>query len=136
MIYPMLALILLTFAVAFYLLGLRVLAVRRRQVSLGYFRLYRGENPLSNRAEAAGRHYDNLFQMPLLFYITCLTALTLEYTGAVMLTLAWLYVAARLVHSVIHLGYNNVIHRLGAFFLSNLALLAMWVLLAVHYAGG
>lgn len=135
MIYPMFALILLTFGVAGYLLALRVLAVRRRQVPIGYFRLNTGDQPPPQRAEAAARHYSNLFEVPLLFYITCVTAMVLDYPGRIMLILAWLYVATRLVHSLIHLSYNNVIHRLGAFSLSNLVLLAMWGLLIAHYAG-
>lgn len=134
MIYPMLTLIALTFAVAFYLLALRISAVRAGRVSIGYYRVYSGDTP-PTRQEQAARHYSNLFEVPLLFYITCVTAMTLGIHSGPLLTLAWAYVAARLIHSAIHLTYNNVIHRLAAFLASNLALLTMWVLLALHYAG-
>jgi hypothetical protein len=32
------------------------------------------------------------------------------------------------LHSVIHLSYNNVLHRLTAFSCSNAALVVLWVL--------
>jgi hypothetical protein len=53
----------------------------------------------------------------------------------VVLTLAWLYVAIRVVHSVIHTGANPIYPRLTAYFASWLVLLAMWVLLAMRAAG-
>ena len=47
------------------------------------------------------------------------------------LIVAWAYVAIRAVHSAIHLTYNNVMHRLTAFALSNFVLMAFWVLFFV-----
>ncbi|MDQ2077963.1 MAPEG family protein [Marinimicrobium sp. ABcell2] len=135
MLYPMLSLMALTFLVSVYLLTLRVLAVRRREVSIGYFRVYAGAEPPARMA-AASRHYSNLFEVPLIFYIACITALVLGAQSGTLLGLAWAYVLTRLAHSVIHLSYNNVMHRLAAFLLSNLLLLAIWVILARHYAAG
>ncbi|WP_111640523.1 MAPEG family protein [Marinimicrobium alkaliphilum] len=134
MIYPMITLIALTCAIAFYLLALRITAVRQGKISIGYFRVYSGDTP-PIRQEQAARHYSNLFEVPLLFYITCVTAMTLGIHSGPLLALAWAFVAARLVHSAIHLTYNNVIHRLFAFLTGNLILLTMWVLLALHYGG-
>ncbi len=132
MLYPMLAMIALTFAVAFYMLVLRVGAVRSGAVSMRYFRVYSGTEPPA-AVQQAGRNFSNLFEMPVLFYVACVTALALGYQVPALQTLAWLFVAARLAHSVIHLSYNNVTHRLAAFMLANLFLLLMWALLAIHY---
>jgi len=41
--------------------------------------------------------------------------------------LAWFFVAARVVHSAIHLSYNNVYHRLSAYAASNVLLVALWI---------
>jgi len=49
---------------------------------------------------------------------------------------AWGYVALRIVHSAIHLSYNQVLHRLAVFALSNVLLGALWVIAALHVAGG
>jgi hypothetical protein len=40
------------------------------------------------------------------------------------------------VHTLIHLGYNNVNHRLAAFMLANLALLGMWGLIVLDHTRG
>ena len=37
-----------------------------------------------------------------------------------------------IVHSVIHLSYNHVIHRLLAFALSNFVLVTLWILTALR----
>jgi hypothetical protein len=48
--------------------------------------------------------------------------------------MAWAYVSLRIVHSLIHLSYNRVIHRLSVFALSNAALVSLWVLAGLHIA--
>ena len=46
--------------------------------------------------------------------------------------MAWLYVAVRLVHSMIHLTYNRVYHRLTAFLTSQFILVAIWILIFIE----
>ena len=48
--------------------------------------------------------------------------------AALQVGLAWAYVALRVVHSLIHLSYNHVYHRLAAFVVSNGVLAALWAL--------
>ena len=48
--------------------------------------------------------------------------------------IAWTYVALRIVHSLIHLTYNHVMHRLAAFTASNVALVVLWVAAGFHLA--
>lgn len=131
MLTPMLALMFWTLCVALYLLTLRIRAVRQGEASLGYFRLYTDTHKAPPaKAIAAARHYDNLFQMPVLFYIACVTTLALGLPGAPIL--AWGYVLARVIHGLIHMGYNNVLHRLIAFMAGNLLLIAIWVIIALQ----
>lgn len=73
------------------------------------------------------RNYMNLLEAPLLFYITCMVLFQLQAASPVILVLAWSYVGCRIVHSLIHLTYNNVIHRLAAFALSNALLATIWL---------
>ena len=49
----------------------------------------------------------------------------------IALALAWAYVALRAIHSVIHLSYNKVTHRLLAYATSNVVLAAFWVMFFV-----
>jgi hypothetical protein len=46
-------------------------------------------------------------------------------------TLAWVYVGLRAIHSLVHLSYNNVIHRLSVFTASNVLLAFMWLRFAI-----
>jgi hypothetical protein len=53
-----------------------------------------------------------------------------------MSVLAWVYVALRVMHSLVHISYNDVLHRLALFFCSNLALVSLWVLAGVEILRG
>jgi len=134
MLYPMFALVLLTFVVLLVNFIWRVRAVRTRQVSVKYFRVFEGVDA-PEYLKAGARHYANLFELPVLFYVACLTAMQLQQQqSAILLTLAWAFVVFRVIHAVIHMSYNNVIHRMTAFWGGVLAVLAMWTVLALHYA--
>lgn len=95
-----------------------------------YYRAHIGP-PEPESARAAVRHYDNLFELPTLFYAACLTAFVVAVVGRWTLIFAWGYVAARVVQSLIHMTYNNPAHRGGAFVLGMLFTLALWINLAV-----
>lgn len=53
----------------------------------------------------------------------------LDLQTSMLIDLAWVYVGLRTLHSIIHLSYNNVNHRLAAFLLSMATLVTIWVLL-------
>ena len=77
------------------------------------------------------RNYMNLLELPMLFYVGGLMYYVAGRLDEAALIVAWVYVALRATHSAIHLTYNNVIHRLIPFALSNFVLLAFWVLFFV-----
>jgi len=126
---PLLAMVVLTFAVMIHVFVCRVRSVRTGAVRMSYFRVMKGEAP--EQIEATARHFANLFEMPILFYVVAVLILALGSETPLLVALAWGFVAARVVHSVIHLTYNNVRHRLAAFAVANLFLLLMWILVAV-----
>jgi len=72
------------------------------------------------------RAYMNLLEMPMLFYVVCLLIYVTQIGTSSMPMLAWSYVALRILHSVIHLTYNKVMHRLTAFAISNVVLVTLW----------
>ena len=129
-LYPVVALAALTFAVGIRMYFVRVGAARARRVRVGDFRL--GESP-NVPADVAlpNRNFMNLFEMPVLFYVACIIFFVTNTVDGLALGLAWLYVALRVAHSVVHLTYNNVIHRLAAFAASTIVLLLLWVRLVV-----
>ena len=128
MVYPMFALVLLTFAVLVILFRARVAAVRAGQLPVAYFRLYQGgEEPESTKKPA--RHLANLFETPVLFYVVCLAAMVTHADSLPMRLLAWAYVAARGVHAFVHIRGNRLSKRMWAYFVSLILLLALWITL-------
>lgn len=105
----------------------RFQAALRRQVTAEDFR-YGESDRVPPVATLANRHLMNLLEMPVLFYAVCLTLVVTRQGTATALALAWTYVGLRLLHSVVHLTYNNVMHRLSVFATSNLVLTALWLL--------
>ncbi|HTN48733.1 MAG TPA: MAPEG family protein [Burkholderiaceae bacterium] len=91
-----------------------------------------GESPKVPAAVAlANRNYMNLLELPVLFYVVCLIAIVFGVTSPAVSVLAWLYVALRIVHSIVQVTYNRVIHRFTAFAASNGVLIALWVLVGL-----
>jgi hypothetical protein len=78
--------------------------------------------------------YHNLLQMPVLFYAVVAFAMHTNGDDALMILLAWIYVAFRLAQALIHTTYNTIIHRFLAFLGSVIVLGAMWVKLFLHVA--
>ena len=126
LLFPVFALVLLTFGMAFYLLRLRVRAVKQRQISIKYFRTNSG-GEMPETITRVSHNYDNLLALPVLFYVLIALLLISEKVELLQLLLAWLFVASRYVHSYIHITYNNVIHRMLAFVFGALVLIAMWL---------
>ena len=76
----------------------------------------------------AADNYKNLFELPVMFYALCLALLFTQSVNTAWLISAWVYVALRIAHSFIHIGYNQVMHRLAVFSGSLLLLLGMWAM--------
>lgn len=133
LIYPMLAMVLLTGFVLVKLFRRRVRAVKEGQVSGKYFKTYRGEVEPDSTVVPA-RHLVNLFEAPTLFYVACLAAMVTGLESVAIQALAWAYVGVRVVHTRIHLGANRLRPRIRAYAVSWLVLIAMWLYVALHVA--
>lgn len=127
---------------AFYLFGLavamfraRVQVIRSGEVSMKYFRDYTG-NPPAGRALILAQHFDNQFQVPMLFFSTCAVFLAIGEANRVTLILAWAFVFTRALHAWIHLGSNNIRHRALFFGLGWLSILLLWTQLVYFAAIG
>ncbi len=80
---------------------------------------------------SAAENLRNLLETPVLFYSVCLSLAITETVTQQQLTLAWIYFGLRVLHSLIHVTYNLVVHRFVLYFLSTLCLFIMWVAFAI-----
>lgn len=128
--FPMGAMALLTFLVLGFIPARRFRAVFAGRAKAEDFRF--GESPaVPGDVSIPNRNYMNLLELPILFYVGGLMYFVAGRVDQAALIVAWLYVALRAIHSLIHLTYNNVLHRLTAFALSNFVLMAFWILFFV-----
>lgn len=123
---PVSALAILTFTVLLLIPYKRIKASLAKTVTVGDFK-YGESARVPGHVSLPNRNMMNLLEIPLLFYILCLCLYVTNHVNFNFLVLAWIYVAFRTAHSLIHLSYNNVIHRLAFFASSNLILLWMWL---------
>lgn len=80
--------------------------------------------------------FRNQFELPVLFYVLCILAIITRQADFLFVVLAWIFVAMRYIQAFIHVSYNRVIHRGGAYGLGAIVLVIMWVLLAIDVIFG
>jgi len=131
LVYPVLALVLLTFLVLGALGVLRA-AVARRHYPRGYFKLMQAPEgaELPRRPEAVARNLINLMEVPILFYAFVPLAIQFRVTDAYTVRCLWAFVAFRYLHTAIHISVNQVPLRFGAYLAAAIALASAWVHLA------
>ena len=124
-LFPMVALATLTFAVLLLIPLRRFRAGMAGQIVYDDFKY--GESPrVPPDVGIPNRNMMNLLELPVLFYVACLTYYVIGQVNGAALVLAWSYVGLRAVHSAIHVSYNRVRHRLLAFAASNVVLIMLW----------
>ena len=121
---PLLAMIALVLAVWVRLYIDRISELRSHRIPLQDISTARQMAERLTNTNAAD-NFKNLFEMPVLFYVFCLTIFVTQSVTLMFVGCAWLYVLLRVVHSVIHCTYNNVLHRFIVYALSSLVLFTM-----------
>jgi hypothetical protein len=119
------ALVVLTF-----LVGLRLLYVRTQEMRSKRVHPQAASTSLLMAAKLqnvqAADNFRNLFETPVLFYALVATAIGFQAAPPWLVAGAWVYVALRAVHSVIHCTYNRVMHRFAAFAAGFVLLVGLW----------
>ncbi len=126
---PAIALVGLTFLVLLQVPIRRFRAAFAGKVNADDFK-YGESDRVPGDVSIPNRNLMNLLEMPVLFYVACLAFYVTRTTDAAALGIAWGYVVLRAGHSLVHLTYNRVVHRLTLFALSNVLLGVLWVRLA------
>jgi hypothetical protein len=79
----------------------------------------------------AADNFRNLFELPVLFYLSLVIAAMTAQVTALTLALAWAFVATRVLHSCIQCSYNKVMHRFRAYVAGGLLLWTLWAVIGV-----
>ena len=123
---PIAALALFTLVVLLLMPYQRVKAVRAKQVTEEDFKF--GESArVPSAVNIPNRNYMNLLELPILFYVANIILFIIGKVDVVFLYMAWIYVGLRICHSIVHLTYNRVLHRMFVFGLSNGVLAMIWI---------
>lgn len=124
--YPMLAHV--CWAMLLYVL----LTICRAPVVWGLGARQDGTNPWAAIERRISANLSNQFEWPLFFHVACLLAMRLGQTvETLQIGLAWVFVAGRLAHSLVQIATSNVRLRGIVFTVNFLAVVGMWVNLAM-----
>jgi len=123
---PSAALFFLVMFVLVFNLFLRIRAARNKHVPVSYFKLLPNDLGTEKLIQAKN-NITNLFETPVFFYLISVILFVTENVDPTILFVAWLYVAFRVLHSVIHLTSNFVPFRLASFVGSLVCLTWLWL---------
>ena len=125
LVYPALALIFWIFVVGLVLMKRRRDAFVSRAVKPDEVSVSTERYPLPARLASA--NFTNQFESPVIFFALVMLAMEVKATSHLMTLLAWLYVASRVVHTVIHIGPNKLPLRGAVYGVGMIALMGMWL---------
>ena len=131
---PMIAFTVLVFLLWMRLGFVRITGAVRGVISREYIQLGTGPEP-PEYVVAIHRHFSNLFEVPVLFYVVCIALFVTRAVDGLAISLAWCFVLARLVHTILVLTTNLPKQRVIPFVLSSLAVWGLWILLSVRVLG-
>jgi len=125
---PVIGLVLWSFVIGFWLYFTRISAINKYKI---VYDPYRPNAEFLNQLPAKARwkadNYNNLMEQPTLFYAVVLTLALLGEANALNVGLAWLYVALRVVHSLVQAMINTIIVRFSLFMIASVVLLVLTV---------
>jgi hypothetical protein len=122
------ALVLWTFVMWFWLYATRLPAIMKNKL------VYDPQRPASEfmdkippRVRWKADNYNHLHEQPTIFYAVAITLALLGAGGGINATLAWVYVALRVAHSLVQATVNKVELRFLIFVLASIVLLILAV---------
>ena len=125
---PVIGLVLWSFVMWAWLYATRIPAIRKYNVPLDHHRPaaeFHAQLPPEVRWKAD--NYNHLMEQPTLFYAVAITLAVLGEDNALNVSLAWLYVGLRVVHSLVQATTNVIIVRFFVFMIASVVLLALTV---------
>ncbi len=132
---PVITLVLWTFVMCAWLYATRIPAMVKQKIVYDPRRPvedFQAQLPAEVRWKAD--NYNHLMEQPTIFYAVALTLAVLGADGAWNTGLAWVYVALRVVHSLVQAMVNVILVRFMIFITATVVLLALslraaWIVL-------
>jgi hypothetical protein len=128
---PVLAQVALIASVWLLMAVVRNVATMRGLASPEYYLRYASNAP-ADWIERPARTFNNLMQMPSLFYAVCAFMLITHRLDRAQLAYAWLFVALRLLHAVIYIGWNPLPYRFATWIMGCITLFVLWTRFALQ----
>jgi len=125
MMAPVLALIVWTFVMWFWMYGTRIPAMRQAGIDPAKIKGKESLSLLPAQVNWVADNYNHLHEQPTVFYALATYSHLVGVTDDLNVWLAWVYVALRIVHSLVQAISNFVPVRFYIFAASSLVL--MWI---------
>lgn len=109
----------------------RFKSVRTGQTKLGDIAVNAGAWP--RRVQQLGNNFDSQFDLPMLWYSCCGLLVATGLTDVISVALSWFFLLARLVHTSVHIGANDVPTRMRVYLAGFVAVVFMWVWFGIRF---
>ena len=121
----------LTLFILFKMRGVRVRAFQEGAVTIEQVAVDHSVWP--DYVRKVQNSYISQFELPVLFYLSCILVLIFGMEDWVIIILSWLFVASRFVHFYIHTGTNRIKHRFRAFAAGLACVAIQWIYIMVMF---
>ena len=131
---PVSTMVFLNLFLIFRLIYMAASFTKSKDINLGQFRIYEGEFP--DKLRSARQQYQNMFEIPILFYLLCLLNIFFNNYSQMDIILAWGFVLFRIIHFFIRLQNQkniNIIPRTLVFVVSLIFLTIGWMLFVLRF---
>jgi hypothetical protein len=128
---PIFALAALVGLVWLLMVSIRNYAVLRNIADATYYAAYQHSTP-PDWVERPARTFNNLMQIPTMFWLVCVLMMITSRVDGAQLLLAWVFVSARALHALVYMIWNYLPARFGIWTAGTITLVVIWVRFAMH----
>jgi hypothetical protein len=118
-------------AMVLLMVAFRNYAILRGNAEASYFARYASDVP-PDWVERPTRTFNNLMQIPNLFWCVCILMMVTQTLDAAQVVLAWIFVFTRVLHAIIYTGWNYLPARFGTWMAGVITLSVLWIRFAIQ----
>ena len=112
-----------------------LLTIARAPAVWGIGRAGDGRNPWAAIEPRISANLSNQFEWPLFFHVACLLLMQLTSPSHAAVALAWIFIAGRVLHTLVQVFTRNVRLRGLVFTINFASVLGLWLVLVDATAG-